>query len=363
MKEVTTDEKYWAEYDGLQSAKHAILERYLGGWFPKLTSAFSRVLYIDCHAGRGRHTTGQEGSPIIALKGLLNHRMRDNILSKANISFVFFEINDTNYQILLKEIQACGKTSPKIKVMPYCSDYEPELRSICEQLKEKDKSLAPCFAFIDPYGFNLSMDLMNMLLSFSQSELFINFMLRYVDMAIQNGTQEDNMNRLFGCDSWKSTQNIRDYKSRINAILSIFSNQLNAEYVTYMQMLSVSNVTKYVLIHATNHPSGRNLMKEAIWSVSPEGSYAASERDNPDQLVLLNAEPDLAPLKANIIAEFNGKSIYMKNMYEWLDKEMYLRKHLHKVLRDCNNRGVAVFSEYSDRFAFSKNPLVRFIRQ
>lgn len=360
---MTTDQKYWAEYDGLQLAKHAILERYLGGWFPKLASASNRVLYIDCHAGRGRHTTGQEGSPIIALKGILNHRQRDRILSRTKISFVFFEINDTNYQILLSEIQACGKIPPRIKVMPYCSDYEHELRSICEHLKEKDKSLAPCFAFIDPYGFNLSMDLMNMLLSFPRSELFINFMFRYVDMAIQNGTQEDNMNRLFGCDSWKSTQNIRDYKSRKNAILSLFSNQLNAKYVTYMQMLSVSNVTKYILIHATNHPSGRNLMKEAIWSVSPEGSYAASERDNPGQLVLLNAEPDLAPLKANIIAEFSGKSVYMNNMYEWLDKEMYLRKHLHEVLRDCRDQGVAVFSEYGDRFAFSKNPLVRFIRQ
>jgi len=107
---MTTDENYWANYDGLQLAKHAILKRYLGGWFPILTSAYKRVLYIDCHAGRGRHTTGQEGSPIIALKGLLGHKSIDNILKQANVNFVFFERNKHNYQILLNEINTCGKT-------------------------------------------------------------------------------------------------------------------------------------------------------------------------------------------------------------------------------------------------------------
>ena len=67
---MTTDEKYWSSYDGLQLAKHTILKRYLGGWFPKLTSAYDRVLYVDCHAGRGRHNTGQEGSPILGLEDL-----------------------------------------------------------------------------------------------------------------------------------------------------------------------------------------------------------------------------------------------------------------------------------------------------
>lgn len=357
---MTTDEKYWDDYDGLQLAKHAILDRYLGGWFPKLTSAFNRVIYIDCHAGRGKHTTGQEGSPIIALKGLLNHKMRDNILNQANVNFIFFEIDDHNYQILLTEIESIGKIPQRIQVMPYCSDYEPRLRDICKNLKEQDKSLAPCFAFIDPYGFSLSMDLMNMLLSFPQSELFINFMFRYVDMAIRNDTQEDNMNRLFGSDLWKNVRDIEDSKSRKDAILSCFSDQLNAKYITYMQMDGTSNSTKYVLIHATNHPSGRKLMKDAIWKVSPEGSFRASERDNPNQFVLLNAEPNLDPLKNKVIGQFKEQSLHMNDIYEWLVGEMYLDKHLHVVLRECREQGILTFNGYAGRFAFNKNPLVNF---
>ncbi len=213
-----TDEKYWANYDGLQLAKHAILKRYLGGWFPKLTSAHNRVLYIDCHAGRGRHATGHEGSPIIALEGLLNHKSRDKILRRAIADFIFFERNDDNYQRLLNEISSCGNIPQRIRVKPYCSDYESRLRSICEGLREQDKSLAPCFAFLDPFGFDLSMDLMNLLLSFSQSELFVNFMYRYVSMAIHLDSQEDNMNRLFGSDVWKKLRDIVDNKEREEAI-------------------------------------------------------------------------------------------------------------------------------------------------
>lgn len=357
---MTTDEKYWSNYDGLQLAKHTILKRYLGGWFPKLTSAYKRVLYIDCHAGRGKHTTGQEGSPIVALKGLLQHHSLDRILQNANVNFIFFERNENNYQILLNEIQSCGRIPHRINVKPHCSDYESTLRKIFEQLREEDKSLAPCFAFLDPYGFDLSMDLMNLLLSFPRSELFINFMFRYIDMAIQNRDQADNMKRLFGCDDWEQACDIADYKSREKAILKIFSDQLEAKHVTYMHMLSSSNTIKYVLIHATNHQSGRDLMKQVIWSVSPEGSYAASERDNPNQLVLLNADPDLTVLKNKIIEQFKGKSLCMNDIRQWLRGEMYLEKHLHTVLRECGKQGILSFHDYEGRFAFNKNPLVNF---
>ena len=50
----TTHDPYWRDYTNLQQAKHALIRRYLGGWFAKLGSWASRVLYIDTHAGRGK---------------------------------------------------------------------------------------------------------------------------------------------------------------------------------------------------------------------------------------------------------------------------------------------------------------------
>src|SRR3972149_693407 len=120
----SVDEKYWAEYDGLQNAKHQLLRKYLGGWFPILASSQGRVLYIDCHAGRGRHRTGHEGSPILALRTLVGHRLRDKILAGAEVNFMFIEENQNNFEILQKEIQALGQLPTGVKVLPFQEDYE-----------------------------------------------------------------------------------------------------------------------------------------------------------------------------------------------------------------------------------------------
>lgn len=56
------------------SAKHEIMRRYLGGWFPILGSAHRRIVFIDGFAGPGVYDHGQHGSPVIALNTLLNHQ-------------------------------------------------------------------------------------------------------------------------------------------------------------------------------------------------------------------------------------------------------------------------------------------------
>ena len=104
-----TNKKYWAEYDGLQEAKHQLLRKYLNGWFPILTRFHGRVIYMDCHAGRGSHKTGHKGSPILALQGLLTHQRSIQILDSTKVQFVFFENNRTNYEHLWAEIKSLGQ--------------------------------------------------------------------------------------------------------------------------------------------------------------------------------------------------------------------------------------------------------------
>lgn len=75
--------EYWIEYGPFQRVKHDLIRAYLGGWFPKLGTWAGRVLYVDTHAGRGRHVTGEPGSPLVALTTFLNHRYRDELLKKS----------------------------------------------------------------------------------------------------------------------------------------------------------------------------------------------------------------------------------------------------------------------------------------
>ena len=355
-----TDERYWSEYTGLQEAKHQLLRRYLDGWFPILTSIHGRVIYVDCHAGRGSHETGQKGSPILALQGLRNHQLRARILDSTEVQFIFFENNLTNYEHLHTEIKSLGKLPSNIKVDIFPENYEKHLRELVDEMNQHNQSLAPSFAFVDPYGFTLSMELLNDLLAFPSCELLINFMFRYVNMAIHHPAQASNMDSLFGCQDWRELVNIENSHEREYETIALFSHQLKAEFVAHINMVGDNKVLKYVLLHASNHPRGRELMKESMWAVVPDGSFTAFERNTPNQLVFIEPEPSLEPLKELLWSNFAGQQVYMEEIYDWLLRELYLEKHIHQVLREYRNQKIVNFSNYEGRFAFSSNPLVSF---
>lgn len=351
-----TDDNYWADYDGLQKSKHQLLRTYLGGWFPKLAWS-GRVLYIDCHAGRGRHATGDEGSPILALRLLLEHKGRARILDSAEVQFLLFEKDAKNFTRLQSEIQKFGTLPKNIVVRCAQADYADELRHVIDSLHSTGSQLAPAFAFVDPYGFTLSMDLLNSLLSFQRCELLINFMYRYVDMAIGNPSQADNMDSLFGSKAdWRRLASISDPTRRSEETIAMFSAQLRAKYVTHLQMRASNHALKYVLIHATNHREGRKLMKQALWTVTPDGSFSASERDDPRQPVLIVGKPNLKPLKSALWQEFGGRKASIEALEDWLVDQLYLPKHLHQVIREYRNRDIIEATGYEGGFAFNKSP-------
>ena len=355
-----TNENYWSDYSGLQDAKHQLLSKYLAGWFPILASAHGRVIYVDCHAGRGSHKTGHKGSPVLALQGLLTHQRRAQILQSTEVRFILFENDLTNCEHLRTEIASLGKPLENIKVDVFPADYEKRLRELVDDMNQRNQSLAPSFAFVDPYGFKLSMQLLNDLLSFPSCELLINFMFRYVDMAIHHPAHASNMDTLFGCQDWRGLVNIENNRERERATIALFSHQLKAEFVTHMHMVGDNSVLKYVLLHASNHPKGRELMKESMWAVVPDGSFTAFERDTPNQLILIEPKPSLEPLKDLLWENFAGRQVHMKEIYEWLLHELYLQKHIRQVLREYRNQKIVNFSDYEGRFAFEKNPLASF---
>lgn len=56
------------------AAKHAILRRYLSAWLPILShGGFQKLAYIDAFSGPGSYVGGEDGSPVIALKAMLEH--------------------------------------------------------------------------------------------------------------------------------------------------------------------------------------------------------------------------------------------------------------------------------------------------
>jgi three-Cys-motif partner protein len=147
--------EYWAEYTNLQHTKHELIRRYLGGWFPKLGTWAGRVVYLDTHAGRGRHLTGQLGSPLVALRTFLNHSYREQLLRKSEFWFLFIERDPENVEALKRELEATDPLPRRVVVKPIEGDAFAIVRDMVASLKQSGRQLAPAFAFIDPYGFKV----------------------------------------------------------------------------------------------------------------------------------------------------------------------------------------------------------------
>ncbi|MFB6367865.1 three-Cys-motif partner protein TcmP, partial [Paenibacillus elgii] len=86
-------------------AKHVVLENYLKAWFPIMAFSNERILYIDGFAGPGIYSTGEDGSPIKALK-IANEIFQDHFskLQKKDFVFVFIEQDEDSFESLSYEI-------------------------------------------------------------------------------------------------------------------------------------------------------------------------------------------------------------------------------------------------------------------
>jgi three-Cys-motif partner protein len=73
------------------AAKHEILRRYVQAWAPILSQGnFPHLVFVDGFAGPGRYSKGEEGSPVIALKAVIDQPRP----IKAKVDFHFIELKD-----------------------------------------------------------------------------------------------------------------------------------------------------------------------------------------------------------------------------------------------------------------------------
>ena len=59
--------------------KHLVLKNYMNAWLPIMSRWNGRVLFIDAFAGPGEYSKGELGSPIIALRALIEHSARQQM--------------------------------------------------------------------------------------------------------------------------------------------------------------------------------------------------------------------------------------------------------------------------------------------
>jgi three-Cys-motif partner protein len=313
-------------------AKHEILRRYLGAWFPILGSKIPRIIYIDGFCGPGRYSDGEDGSPIIALKEALKQQP---VLATSEVNFLFIDeradrINHLNSEISLLKIPS------NFHVHAIVNEFENTLTQILDDLQQNGHQLAPTFAFIDPFGFaGTPFSLVKRLLSNQRTEVFINIMIEFVNRFAEHPSDGviQNIKELLGASDSEITDVVNSHDRKL-AFRKLYQDNLHkhAKFVRFFEMYDDKNNLIYYLFFAGNHPLGHKKMKEAFWRVDCQSGFKFSDRTNPNQPVLFELNPalDLAKL---LKLHFSGTTQKSERVILFVEDETaYTEPHAKKAL-------------------------------
>jgi three-Cys-motif partner protein len=339
-------------------AKHEILRRYLGAWFPILAKYNGRIVYLNGFCGPGRYKGGEDGSPIIALREALSHSMR---LQNNKVTFLFIDERADRIEHLRAELSSWTIPS-NFQILPLTGLFENELRKLLDELEIRSQRLAPTFGFIDPFGYKgLPFELVGRLLNNPKTEVFITIMIDFINRFLEHPDLQTKQHiiDLFG------TPLVLDIAQqpgdRVTALRMLYQEQLKkyAKYVRYFEMRDDRNKTIYYLFFATNHRLGHVKMKEAFWRVDTSSGFSFSDRTNPDQLILFELDPSDDVAK-DLLVRFGRRTVVVREVREYVEDETpYKASHMRGALSFLEEKGqihVEVYKENGKKRMRGKYP-------
>ncbi len=247
--------------------------------------------------------------------------------------FVFVEEREDRATALRQIIGVEEKTLPgNFRCEVINEKFEPALRKTLDSLEEESLSIAPTFAFIDPFGIKgLPFSLIKRLLKNDKCEVLITFM----DSTIQRFVYElpEQINELIGNSS--ASDIIGSSKNRIAKARELYYYSLKeaARFVRSFEMKDKNGRTIYNLFFATNHPRGHEKMKEAMWKADESGLFSFSDATDPKQGILFSPTPqkDLAPILGE---KFKGETVFSDEVLGYTnDETAFLKKHAREALK------------------------------
>lgn len=350
-------------------AKHRILRKYLAGWMPALSSWNKRVVFIDGFAGPGEYTGGEEGSPIIALRTLLEHDYREQ-MENTEFLFVFIDERDDRIDHLQEVVlPKLGTLPSNVRVECSAERFDLAMTQILDGLENAGRNLAPAFAFLDPFGFSdTPMELIGRILAHPQSEVMVTVMLENVNRFVDHPNPKigERCEALFGDPGYRDLISIQD--GRFDVLGNFYADQLrrHAEFVWSFRMLDAGNRPIYDLFFATNHLDGLRKMKRAMWSVDPGGGRRFSDR-HAGGVTLFEEQLDTTVLRKAMLQRFACQALPIADIERWVLLETDFhdghikQKTLAPLEREGRVKGIAPPGRTRRRGTFPDGTQVRFL--
>jgi hypothetical protein len=146
------------------------------------------------------------------------------------------------------------------------------------------------------------------------------------------------LDEIFAGDKWRTVDG-NPADERMDRVLQLLSDTIAATWHTYIRMNSGPKATRYLLLHLTNHDQGRDLMKEYIWRVAPDGGFEVRQSHDRSQPLLITPEPDLAPLQEWLLERLSHRPRTRQELGQELRPTLWLPTHLRQVVRQLVKEG------------------------
>lgn len=257
------------------AAKHRLYQRYLDAWWAKLLQPAKnawlrpRVTYVDAFAGPGRYAGGEPGSPLFVLERLLNHkRVREMQLRPDRVHLVFIEKDRRRYDHLVNELASTFGPLDKLPVTVVVrhGDAGDLTRPTLTGLRAWTH---PILAIFDSWGnVNVPLNVVAKIAGNKSSEVIVTFGPNW--FSRRETEDPDELDLVFGGrDHWRPSDPAATADERWRTWLTTYRDALRrAGFPWQLQfMVTPGSGAPLYLVYGTAHPSGVEVMKDAMWSV------------------------------------------------------------------------------------------------
>ncbi len=323
--------------------KHQAYRRYLNCWMPKVLQTFDAGVVIDGFAGPGVYTDGRVGSTRVIANTFLEHSAR---AAFRDLHILALE-ERTDRRDHLEEQMRQVSTHPRLHVdVQPAGSFQNHVDDLASAAVGAAGPRAPVLWIIDPFGYDLPLDVVGRVLSKPRSEVIITFMLDEL-ARLGGGQRATSFQHWFGDDtSWQAAFDHDDWAARKHALVTAYESLLEQRFGVHVRSFGIATrgeTPRYVLTFATHHIAGLHCWNPVAWGADPVYGQVRHERDA-DQGDLFTDAAEIGEL-VSALRQFADTSVDWAALEALAARMGHTVAHLRRALTELADRALTVREE------------------
>lgn len=318
--------------------KHKLLRAYLNAWWPVLfQGGYRGATYAEGFAGPGEYHGDRDGSPVIAVRSLLD---QTDALPPHTARFMLIDDDPRRLKHLRKRL---ADRCPDLPRSATVDIREGECATtLLPALDENQAWGEPVFAFLDPFNTAAPYEIVKRIAQNRSSEVLVTFMSDQLQRwARKEDPQQGDL--MFGDGEWRHVAE-QPSTEKPRWLINLYRQRLKQAGFDYRLAFELVDEGghAFFLVHGTKSEAGLRKMKDAMWRVDPERGVRFRDPHDTRQLTFdIRPEPELGALGSMLAdhLEQQQEPVGVADLREWaLTETVFLEKHVPAVLREWRDR-------------------------